>query len=156
MLPDFDALLPATVGGINNFDISQRTQNDYFGFRFTGQIDIATAADYTFYTTSDDGSQLYIGGTLVVDNDGLHGMAEQSGTISLTAGMHPITVTMFEKTGGEGLDVEYEGPGIARQAIPDDALYRLSSVADLNGDDTVDFKDYALLADAFLDEVLWP
>ena len=27
---------------------------------------------------------------------------------------------------------------------------------DLNGDGTVDFKDYALLADAFLDEVLWP
>jgi hypothetical protein len=156
VLPDFDVLVPTRVGGVENFDISQRSQNDYFGLRLTGQISVPTAGDYTFYTTSDDGSQLYIGNILVVDNDGLHGMVEQSGTISLTTGMHPITVTMFEKTGGEGLDVEYEGPGITRQAIPDDVLYRLSSVADLNGDGAVDVKDYALLAEVFLDEVLWP
>ena len=156
LLPDFDSLTTALVGNVANFDIGVRTQNDYFGFRFTGQIDIATAGDYTFYTTSDDGSQLYIDDTLVVDNDGLHGMVEQSGTVSLTAGMHPIAVTMFEKGGGEGLDVEYEGPGITRGPIPDDVLYRQSSLVDLNGDGTVDFKDYALLADAFLDEVLWP
>jgi hypothetical protein len=156
LLPDFDSLTTALVGKVDNFDISVRAQDDYFGFRFTGQIDIAAAGDYTFYTESDDGSQLYIGSTLVVDNDGLHGMVEQSGTISLTAGMHPITVTMFEKGGGEGLDVEYEGPGITRQPIPDDVLYRLSSVADLNGDGTVDVEDYALLAEMFLDEVLWP
>jgi hypothetical protein len=156
LLPDFDSLTTAMVGNVPNFDIGVRTQNDYFGFRFTGQIDIATAGDYTFYTTSDDGSQLYIGGTLVVDNDGLHGMVEQSGTINLAVGMHPIAVTMFEKGGGEGLDVEYEGPGIAKGPIPDDVLYRQSSLVDLNGDGAVDFKDYALLADVFLDEVLWP
>jgi hypothetical protein len=156
LLPDFDSLTTALVGKVDNFDIGVRTQNDYFGFRFTGQIDIATAGDYTFYTESDDGSQLYIGSTLVVDNDGLHGMVEQSGTISLSTGMHPITVTMFEKGGGEGLNVQYEGPGITKGPIPDDVLYRQSSLVDLSGDGAVDFKDYALLADAFLDEKLWP
>ena len=156
LLPDFDAVLPAMAGSVSNFDITVRLRDDYFGFRFSGQIKVATAGSYTFYTTSDDGSQLYIGNTLVVDNDGLHGMVEQSGTISLTAGMHPITVTMFEKGGGEGLVVEYQGPGVTRQEIPDGVLYRLSSVADVHPDGSVDFKDYAVLVDSWLDEVLWP
>ena len=133
-----------------------RNQDDNFGFRFSGQISIATAGDYTFYTTSDDGSRLYIDGTVVVDNDGIHGMEEQSGTITLTVGMHTIEVIMFEGGGGEGLEVEYEGPGISQQPIPDDVLYRLSSIGDLGSDGIVNFKDYTALADQWLDVQLWP
>ncbi|MHC4753364.1 MAG: PA14 domain-containing protein, partial [Planctomycetota bacterium] len=140
LLPDFDSLIPVKQGSVNNFDISVRNQDDNFGFRFSGQISITTAGDYTFYTTSDDGSKLYINGTMVVDNDSTHGMEEQSGTIPLTAGNHTITVTMFELGGGEGLEVEYEGPGITpQQPIPDDVLHRSSSAGDLE-----------------LDEQLWP
>jgi hypothetical protein len=64
---------------------------------------------YTFFTSSDDGSKLYIGDTLVVDNDGLHGMQEREGTIGLRAGKHAIRVDFFEKIGGEGLCVSYAG-----------------------------------------------
>jgi hypothetical protein len=35
-------------------------------------------------------------------------------------------------------------------------LYRHSSLVDLNGVGTVDFEDYVLLADTYLDEELWP
>ena len=63
--------------------------------RFRGYINITTAGSYTFYTASDDGSKLYIDGVQVVDNDGLHGIVEQSGTLTLTAGMHAIEVTFF-------------------------------------------------------------
>jgi len=31
-----------------------------------------------------------------------------------------------------------------------------SGAVDMNGDNTIDLKDYALLADTFLDEKLWP
>jgi hypothetical protein len=94
---------------------------------------------------------------MVVDNDGLHGMEEQSGTITLTAGMHTIEVIMFEAGGGEGLEVEYEGPGInPQQPIPDDVLYRLSSISDFGSDGIVNFKDYTILADQWLNEQLWP
>jgi hypothetical protein len=71
---------------------------------------------------SDDGSRLYIGDTLVVDNDGLHGMAEKSGVIALAAGRHPLTVTFFERTGSDGLEVWYVGPRLAKQRIPPDVL----------------------------------
>ena len=52
---------------------------------------------YTFYTNSDDGSNLYIDNVLVVNNDGLHGATEQSGTIGLKAGKHAISVGYIQQ-----------------------------------------------------------
>jgi len=124
-LPNFDELTPVAEGTVDNFDITPRYRDDYFAFRFTGYIDVPTDGTYIFYTNSDDGSQLYIGDTLVVDNDGLHGMdGDVSGTIGLKAGKHAITVTYFEKDGEEGLLASYEGPEIPKTLIPNSVLYR--------------------------------
>jgi hypothetical protein len=80
---------------------------------------VPTDGTYTFYTRSDDGSQLLIGNTLVVNNDGLHGPEERSGSIGLKAGKHAITVTYFDHAGeGDLLSVSYAGPGISKRAIP--------------------------------------
>ncbi len=78
---------------------------------------------YIFYTSSDDGSKLYVGGKLVVDNDGLHGSTEKEGVAPLAEGYHPIRVEYFQATGSEELQVQYEGPGIVKQSIPDSMLY---------------------------------
>jgi uncharacterized protein YjdB len=123
-LPDFTTLTPATSGTIANFDISSKAGADNFAFQFSGYINIPTDGNYTFYTSSDDGSKLYIGTTQVVNNDGLHGSTEQSGTIGLKAGKHSITVTFFEYTGGESLSVSYSGPSITKIAIPSSMLFR--------------------------------
>ena len=64
------------------------------------------------------------GQTYVVDNDGLHGPKEVSGYVALSAGLHPITVAMFQATGGLELDVAWSGPGIARERVPAGALGR--------------------------------
>ena len=56
-------------------------------------MNIPTDGGYTFYTNSDEGSQFWIGSTLVVDNDGPHPMRERSGTIGLKAGYHAIRTT---------------------------------------------------------------
>ncbi|HEX8547155.1 MAG TPA: T9SS type A sorting domain-containing protein, partial [Cytophagaceae bacterium] len=82
---------------------------------------------YNFFTNSDDGSKLFIGSTLVVDNDGLHGDQQKSGTIGLKKGLHTIKVTFFERNGGEVLNVRYEGVNIAKQLVPDTILFRASS-----------------------------
>ena len=65
-------------------------------------------------------------GTLgaVVENDGVHSMTERAGEIYLTEGRHPIRLDWFNGTGRSGLKLEYEGPGIVRQKIPDSALWR--------------------------------
>jgi hypothetical protein len=124
VLPNFDALAAAKTGTVANFDLTPRNRNDNFGFKYTGYVNVPTDGTYTFYTSSDDGSKLYIGTTEVVNNDGAHASQERSGTIGLRAGKHAISVTFFEATGGEVLTVSYAGPGITKQVIPNTALYR--------------------------------
>jgi len=97
--------------------------NDYFAVRYNGLVIIPQDGAWTFTTESDDGSKLWIDGQLVVDNDGLHSMRVQSGTVNLTAGPRRIEVRVFERTGSYGLIVSWQGPGInSRQTIPASAF----------------------------------
>ena len=128
-LPDFAALVAVKEGTLSNFTLTPRTRNDNFGFRFTGYLDVPAAGTWTLATTSDDGSRLWIGSTLVVDNDGLHGPQERSGTIALQAGRHALTVDFFEGTVGELLEVRWQGPGTAPQTIPASALRRVPAAS---------------------------
>ncbi|WKN42563.1 PA14 domain-containing protein [Tunicatimonas pelagia] len=121
-LPDFSQLSAAGQGTVSNFSLEKRQQDNRFGFVFDGYINIKTSGTYTFYTTSDDGSQLFIDSKKVVDNDGLHAKRERSGSLSLTAGWHPIRVLFFERAGGQILEVRYQGPNISKQRIPDEML----------------------------------
>jgi hypothetical protein len=123
-LPDFNKLAPARSGTSAGFDLSPRTRQAQFAFRFRGFVRVPADGVYRFFVRSDDGSRLWIGDQLVVDNDGLHSSREESGVIALAAGLHPLTVAMFEQSGGFGLEVSYEGPGIARQPVPSAALFR--------------------------------
>lgn len=123
VLPSFDSLSPIEQGVKSNFDISDAPDSNNFGYVFEGYIDVPADANYTFYTTSDDGSKLYIGITEVVDNDGIHAMEEASGVIGLREGLHSIRVEMFDNTGGEGLEVRWESPDMSKRRIPSSRLY---------------------------------
>lgn len=125
LLPDFDALTASASGTATALQLGLGEPADYFGYRFTGYVEVPADGVYTFYTASDDGSKLFIGGTEVVNNDGLHGTVEKSGTIGLKAGRHALTVTFFEKTGGANLAVSFAGPGLEKQAIPGTSLYHI-------------------------------
>lgn len=122
-LPDFEKLDPVKTGTIEDFVFSPRNREEYFGFRYKGFIAVPQDGVYVFYIDSDDGSRLYIGEKLVVDNDGLHGPHEEKGVVALSEGAHPICVTFFEKTGGDMLEVMYSGPDIGKQQIPPSALF---------------------------------
>lgn len=123
-LPDFNNLKPVKEGTLSNFDFSPRKELEHFAFEYKGYIKIPAEGVYTFFTASDDGSRLYIGNELVVNNDGLHGTTERKGAIALASGLHPIRATFFEKTGGDELKVSYQGPGIEQQVIPDSILFK--------------------------------
>ena len=95
----------------------------YYAIDFFGYIFIDTPGNYTFYTSSDDGSQLWIDGQMVVNNDGRHGTQERSGSISLAQGRHSITVKYFQATDGRNLRVRWNPPGpTGKQDIPTSVL----------------------------------
>ncbi|UYZ62960.1 PA14 domain-containing protein [Hymenobacter weizhouensis] len=124
-LPNFATLTATKVGTTTNVSATtNRNRADNYAFRYTGYVQVPTDGQYTFYTTSDDGSRLLIGDQVVVQNDGPHGPQERSGTIGLKAGRHPITVLYFEGTGGETLSLSYAGPGISKTSVPASSLSR--------------------------------
>ncbi|MBE9462387.1 alkaline phosphatase family protein [Dyadobacter subterraneus] len=110
---------------INRDQINGMVEKDNFSFalQFSGFIQIDTPGKYTFSTQSDDGSKLYIDGKEIVDNDGNHGVQEETGSAELTAGKHAIRVDYYNNGGGFWLDTFYKGPGIAKQLIPADKLF---------------------------------
>ncbi|WP_022834431.1 PA14 domain-containing protein [Salisaeta longa] len=122
-LPDFGSLAPAQTGTTNNFTLNVQPRDNNFALRYTSYLKVPAQGTYTFTIASDDGSRLAIDGAVVADNDGIHGVKEASGTVELSAGFHAITVAYFEATQGQALAVEWAGPGITQQPIPDARLY---------------------------------
>ena len=130
VLPEFDELEPVATGTCEKFSHAVYPENrkededvDVFALKLTGFVRVPAEGVYFFYTNSDDGSRLYIGDRLVVDNDTAHPVREMGGRIRLKAGLYPIAVTFFERDGNELLEVSYEGPNLAKQEIPPEALF---------------------------------
>jgi len=88
---------------------------DYFGVVFKGYISVPEDGDYTFYTTSDDRSSLYIDGLRVINNESVG--VTVSGDLCLAAGWHEIEIHYCEFSGGNTLSVQWEGDNFSKQTI---------------------------------------
>ena len=124
-LPDFRKLTPAKEGTIQQIgleDIHPRVNQ--FGLVLRSKIEIPKAGLYTFYLTSNDGSDLFIDGKRVVSNDGLHGSLEKSGRIRLTRGRHDLRITYFQAGGSMDLKLSLTGPDGVRRKVPPDWLFK--------------------------------
>ncbi|MFN0098767.1 MAG: family 20 glycosylhydrolase [Gemmatimonadaceae bacterium] len=97
---------------------------EQYALRFDGYLTVPSDGLYEFSLSSDDGSTLEIGGTLVVDNDGFHSTEERTGMIALRAGAHPMVVRFFQGGGGAELTLRVRRPGEAWQAVPASWLSR--------------------------------
>src|SRR5205814_242412 len=52
-------------------------------------------------------------------------------------GKHKFTLTYFQGTGGRSLGFSWQGPGITKQVVPADVLYRLSPMSDCPGNGSI-------------------
>jgi mono/diheme cytochrome c family protein len=119
-----DPLRPKSKGHIDHFTLEiPNHRKDKFAIKFNGMLRVPKDGKYNFYTSSDDGSRLYINDKLVVDNDGTHPANEKSGTVNLIEGDVPIVVTYFQQSADMALKVQWEGPGFGKREIGSDALY---------------------------------
>ena len=136
-MPDFDSLVPVYTFVTANLDVPVRnyTQGfptpkmqsviENFAIRFRAKLEINTPGMYVFELYSDDGSQLYIDGALVVDNDGVHPAISRRGRIKLGTGIHPVEIHYFQGP-REAIALRwfYQPPNGSRQIVPPNVIYR--------------------------------
>jgi hypothetical protein len=129
---DFSGKLPSKVTKISQVNFafrSGRTQvansgrAHYVGAQYTGYLYVALAGSYTFNLIADDGARLFINGTQLINNDGLHATRSRLGTINLTAGFHPIRCDYFELGGGHTCLLKWSGPSRPEEIIPASAFF---------------------------------
>lgn len=95
---------------------------DQYSWEFTGYFRAPADGTYTFATTSDDASHLWIGSTAVsgfstgnalVNNGGLHGARYVQASINLLANVYyPVRIQFGENYGADVLAVYIYGPTI--------------------------------------------
>jgi len=122
------------VGSFLSPDIMFATNTSYnwhpfglpdFGAEMTGYLLVSSDATYAFTLDSDDGSLLFIDDSLAVDNGGAHAPRVVTGSVFLTAGLHPFTVQFFEDFGGpSGVDLILP-EGVRYSAVPEPATLLL-------------------------------
>jgi signal transduction histidine kinase len=61
VLPDFNPLTALKSGTVDGFDLRVMARPEHVGVCFTGFLEVPRDGLYTFYTTSDDGSRLFVG-----------------------------------------------------------------------------------------------
>jgi hypothetical protein len=123
-LPDFNTLQPKRTGiALYSHPDSLERRMDHFALSFEGYIEVPQDGIYTFYTRSDDGSQLFVHDKLVVDNNGSHSAQVRRGNIALQKGLHPIRVAYFEDFLGETLEIGFEGAGLDLRRVPFATLF---------------------------------
>ena len=129
--------------------ISYSSLGDLYGFIAIGYFTPPTTGTYNFYTSSDDGSGVWIGSTAsdasgrttanAVVNNGLgagQGNIKRSGSISLVGGtQYAIRIVHEEGNGGDNLTFSWDGPGITETTN----LAQYFTTKTLNGIVTGDF-----------------
>lgn len=107
--------------------ISYGSRGDFYGFIAIGYFNPPTSGTYTFFTSSDDGSGVWVGDIAAaltgrttanaVLNNGMgsgQGDTKRSGSTSLTGGVwYPIRIVHEEGGGGDNLTYSWSGPSIS-------------------------------------------
>ena len=127
----FATATPASVGGnpatsVQTTEITEPATDDgsNFSCQWLGYFKPTTTETYTFFTSSDDASYVWVGSNSItgftttnstVNNGGLHGTQERSGSIALTAGTYyPLRVQFGELNGGDIMTFSYSTPTITK------------------------------------------
>jgi hypothetical protein len=71
-----------------------------FSVEWTGSLVVRRDGIHSFATTSDDGTWMWIGDQLVIDNGGAHSAANVTGELRLRRGLYPFKVR-YNQTGGD-------------------------------------------------------
>jgi hypothetical protein len=123
--PNIDKLMP-TIDWTSTADFGMA---DKFATEVSGYLNVATAGEYHFRLTSDDGARFLLDGTTVIDHPGRHGATPKDGTVALDAGPHALRIDHFDGEFDQRLKLEWQPPGADGFALVPNSV--LSTDADV-------------------------
>ncbi|MDR1880091.1 MAG: metallophosphoesterase [Tannerellaceae bacterium] len=119
---DIASAKEAGKGSMDYFSVYDAPSEDHFAYEFRTWIKIPERGVYNFYLVSDDGSQLYLDDTLVVDQDWSH-ITRIDGKVALEAGFHELKVLFYDDTWRQYLEVGYSSKKIRDRILPEEILF---------------------------------
>lgn len=122
-LPEFRDLTPSSSGTSSNIGLEVRPADEHFGMLYSGHIEIPVAGSYTFHLNSDTATDFFLHDSHLIANDFSHSPAVSSAAVNLEAGLHPFRLYYRHATGTRTLSLEWSGPGLSREPVPDGALF---------------------------------
>ncbi|CAN1555138.1 Domain of unknown function DUF1080 [Fimbriimonadaceae bacterium] len=97
--------------------VDLKSKDDFGGFEenfivhISGFLNVKDTGKFKFRLGSDDGSNLYIRDTMVVNHDGLHSFDYNTGEFTLDPGEHPFRIEYFQGGADATLRLEWQKPG---------------------------------------------
>jgi PA14 domain len=118
---------PVATFYTNTFDVPERQQGEgfpgitsrssWFMIEYTGVFTVSKDGSYDFRLHSDDGSYLFIDGTMVIENDGKHQPTSRSGSVQLQTGEHRLKILYAQTTDRMALQLFVRVPGSFREKL---------------------------------------
>ncbi len=122
-LPEFRDLGPTATGTAADISPSLRSRENDVGLSFEAYLSVPASGAYTFRSSSNSSTSLWIGEARVIDNDYNFLPQRTSDPVHLSAGLHPIRLYYRHQAGTASLELAYSGPGIPMGKIPASALF---------------------------------
>ena len=113
---ELDDLEPLETGIISRITADERKREDYFGYNFEGYLKIPKDGIYTISISSNDGN------VFLLDDKRFGG-----GSIAIRKGMYKISQKYFQLGNKKWDIVNWKGPGIKKQEIPESAYFHVNN-----------------------------
>jgi len=127
---DFTDLAFIRFDSVINFDWGNGNPgggmgSNRFSVRWTGYVEPMYTEVYTFYTRTDDGARLYVGGVRIINQWQDQSPTEASGTVSLQAGQrYRVVFEYYENSGGALAELRWSSASQSKIIIPATDVYQ--------------------------------
>lgn len=111
--------ISGVTAGTNGFALPNDSMS-YYSVQWMGYFKPDISGTWTFWTSSDDASYLWIGDNAAygytavnanINNAGAHATVEKTGTVTLIAGVYyPLRIQYGEQAGGDVMIASFQGP----------------------------------------------
>lgn len=99
-------------------------EKDWYGYVFEGWLKAPVSGIYSFKLDTDDGSQLIIDDSMVIDSDYNRGNVVSTGYVYLEEGFHKFRMLYFEGHYDEKIELDWLVPGSRAFApVPSEAFF---------------------------------